>query len=209
MSYTFYSSHPFLDLFGSFLDPADEPRTFGGRCEGGPCGPGDRFRAGHRGRHHHHGSPRGGWRGHHHGAPWQHGHHHRPEQSPERSDVPETYVPPTDVYSTETAYKIYMSIPSAEKESVELTYDPNTRELAVSGILTRPTEFAGLDEEALKNVLIQSERKIGKFERKMKIPQEEGESIRFEEAVAKFENGVLELTLPKVEKEGPKTIVID
>jgi HSP20 family molecular chaperone IbpA len=43
----------------------------------------------------------------------------------------------------------------------------------------------------------------------LKIPQQEGERIRFEEAAAKFENGVLELTLPKVEKEGAKRIVID
>jgi HSP20 family molecular chaperone IbpA len=82
--------------------------------------------------------------------------------------------------------------------------------LAVSGSLVRAVEFADLDEEALKNVLVVGERKAGKFERKVKIAAADtGVRIRFEEAVAKFDNGVLELSLPKVEKEGPKTIVID
>jgi HSP20 family protein len=205
MSYTFYSNHPIFDLFGSFVEPTDEPRTFGGRCEGGPCGPGERGRGRgpHRGGFRHHG-PHGGF------FP---GHHHRPhDRSGEREDTPaepDVYNPPADVYSTDTEYKVYISLPSADKETIELTYDPNTRELAVSGTLVRPADFANLDEEALKNVLIQSERKVGKFERKLKIPRDDTERIRFEEAVAKFDNGVLELSLPKVEKEGPKTIVID
>jgi HSP20 family molecular chaperone IbpA len=184
MSYAFYANHPIIDLFGSLIDGADdEPRSYGARCEGGPCGPNARF-----GRHHHRGHHRGG------------------QRCPEKSDA---FVPAADIYSTDATYKVYLSLPSADKESIELTYDPNTRELAVSGTLVRPSEFAGLDEEALKTVLIQGERKTGKFERKLKIPKDEGERILFEEAVAKFDNGVLELTLPKVEKEGPKTIVID
>ena len=205
MSYGFYANHPIIDLFGSFFDPADEPRAFGGRCEGGPCGPQGRFRG--RGGHH------GPHRGSHNRGPWHQGphHHHHQDRSSddEQPTEPEVYTPPTDVYSTETAYKIYISLPSAEKETIELTYDPNTRELAVSGTLVRPADFANLDEEALKSVLVQSERSVGKFERKLKVPSDDTERIRFEEAVAKFENGVLELTLPKVEKEGPKTIVID
>jgi len=206
MSYQYYARHPIIDLFGAFVADNEQPEkeTSGGRCEGGPCGPNAHFREdgpfGGRGRgrfgHHH----RGGW-GH-------HGHrHHVPGHNDETPDV---YRPKVDVYSAETEYKVYISLPSADKETIELTYDPNTRELAVSGTLVRPTEFAELDEEALKNVLVVGERKAGKFERKLKIPAEDtGARIRFEEAVAKFDNGVLELSLPKVEKEGPKTIVID
>jgi HSP20 family protein len=126
-----------------------------------------------------------------------------------RSENSDAFVPAVDIYSTEGEYKVYISLPSADKETIELTYDPSTRELAVSGTLVRPAAFAELDEEALKDVLVQAERKSGKFERKVKIPRDEGERIRFDEASAKFDNGVLELTLPKVEKEGAKKIVID
>jgi len=74
----------------------------------------------------------------------------------------------------------------------------------------RPAEFEDLDDEALKTILVVLRQQEGKFERKLKIPAENsGARIRFEEAVAKFDNGVLELSLPKVEKEEPKTIVID
>ena len=182
MAYNFYARHPVVELFGSFFD--DDVNNRSARCEGGPCGPNSRWR------HHH--------RGH-------HPHHPRSEES-----KPEVIRPAADIYSTETEYKVYISLPSADKETIELTYGPETRELVVSGKLLRPAEFANLDDEALKNVLVQGERRVGAFERKLKIPNEEsGERIRFQEAVAKFENGVLELSLPKVEKEGPKTIVID
>lgn len=160
---------------------ADErPQPHRVYCEGAACGPNRRFRGHHQ--------------------------HRRHDSTDNQSDV---HRPAADVYSTETEYKVFISLPSADKETIELTYDPNSRELAVSGTLTRPAEFAGLDDEALKKVLVQAERRAGRFERKLKVPQDENERIRFDEAAAKFDNGVLELTLPKVEKEGPKTIVIE
>ena len=123
---------------------------------------------------------------------------------------PDVIKPQVDIYSTETEYKVFVALPSADKESIALTYDPNTRDLVYSGTILRPAEFGDLDEETLKKVLHKGERKYGKFEGKEKIPaHDNGERIRFEEATAKFENGVLELTLPKVEKEEPKPIVID
>jgi len=189
MSFRVYGTHPLIDAFGSLFDPA-ETQSFGERCEGGPCG--SQWGRG-RGRFHHRGGP--------------HGRQHHGDRGEQNNDS--SYVPAADIYSTETDYKVYISLSSAEKETIELTYDPNTRELAVSGTLARPAEFASLDEEALQKVLLQSERKVGRFERKLKIPSDESERIQFEEAVAKFDNGVLELTLPKVEKEGAKRIVID
>lgn len=190
MAYTFYAQHPLVELFNSFVDGADEPQSKP-QCGPGQCGPrewGPHHQRGPHGPHHFGGR-----------------HHHR-GRSASQSDK---FVPAADIYSTPTEYKVYFSLPSVDKETIELTYDPNTRELAVAGTLVRPADFASLEEEELKKVLIQGERKVGKFERKLKIPKDEGERIKFEEAVAKFDNGVLELTLPKVEKEGPKTIVIE
>jgi HSP20 family protein len=180
MAHTFYANHPLVELFNSFVDAADQPQS-------NPCGP-QQYAPHHRGQH------------------YYGGRHHGRQRSATQSDK---FVPAADIYSTPAEYKVYFSLPSVDKETIELTYDPNTRELAVGGTLVRPAEFAAVEEEELKKVLIQSERKVGKFERKLKIPKDEGERIRFEEAVAKFDNGVLELTLPKVEKEGPKTIVIE
>lgn len=190
MPYRFYKP-AVLDFIQSFVDQVEEPQlraAYGMKCEGSPCGPN-----GCRGRN----------RGHrYHGG--QHWHH---QQQPGSNS---TVKPQVDIYSTETNYKVFVALPSADKESIELTYDPNTRDLTFSGNLLRPAEFADLDEEGLKKVLQKGERQYGRFEGKEKIPTNgDGDRIRFEEAAAKFENGVLELTLPKVEKEEPKPIVID
>jgi HSP20 family molecular chaperone IbpA len=212
MTYRFYadaSAYPnFFEFINSFVDNATASEGEGRRdCEGGPCGPrgrGGRWGAGpHRGGFQH-GRPS------HHGA-WPHHQGRHGERSPTGdADEPQTIRPQVDIYSTETDYKVYIAIPSADKESISITYDPNNRDLAYSGTTLRPAEFADLDDEALKKVLLKADRKFGQFEGKEKIPaSEDGEKIRFEEATAKFENGVLELTLPKIEKEGPKPIVID
>jgi HSP20 family molecular chaperone IbpA len=187
MSY-YYTNYPVFDFLQSFVDEVDQSQTSRrAECEGGPCGA-----RGRGGRH---------WQ--HHRRHWQHG----GQRQEENSDV---IKPQVDIYSTQTDYKVFIALPSADKESIALTYDPNTRDLTYSGTALRPAEFGDLDEEDLKKVLLKGERKYGKFEGKEKIPvNDDGERIRFEEATAKFENGVLELTLPKVEKEGPKPIVID
>ena len=198
MAYTFYadaSAYPNLfEFINSFVDAATSEGPTA-HCEGGPCGPRGRGRWGHH---------RGGF---HHGRP-SHCHHRHGESSTEPQ--PSVIHPKVDIYSTDAAYKIYIALPSADKESISITYDPNTRDLIYSGTTLRPADFADLDDEELKKVLLKGERKYGKFEGKEKIPaNEDGEKIRFEEATAKFENGVLELNLPKIEKEGPKPIVID
>jgi HSP20 family protein len=217
MAYRFYadaSSYPnFFEFINSVVDNATASDGEGRRdCEGGPCGPRGRGRSGgpHRGGFHH-GRPghHGAWNGH--PGAWPHHQGRHGERSPGAdANEPQTIRPQVDIYSTETDYKVYIALPSADKESISITYDPNTRDLDYSGTTLRPAEFVDLDDEALNKVLLKGDRKFGKFEGKEKIPAtEDGEKIRFEEATAKFENGVLELTLPKIEKEGPKPIVID
>jgi HSP20 family molecular chaperone IbpA len=187
MSY-YYTNYPIFNLLQSFVNEVDQPQTsHNAECEGAPYGA-----RGRGGRH---------WQ--HHRRHLQHG----GQRQEEKSDVVK---PQVDIYSTQTEYKVFIALPSADKESIALTYDPNTRDLIYSGTVLRPAGFGDLDEEALKKVLLKGNRKYGKFEGKEKIPaNDDGERIRFEEATAKFENGVLELTLPKVEKEEPKPIIID
>ncbi len=52
---------------------------------------------------------------------------------------------------------------------------------------------------------IRNERVFGEFSRSFVLP----ENIDFEKIAAKFENGVLELAIPKKEPEKPKEINID
>jgi HSP20 family protein len=106
-------------------------------------------------------------------------------------------VPPVDVFATETEYVLHIALPGAKKEDVGVNFDADKGELNVAGVVYRPG-----DEEFLKS-LTQSERRVGVFERTIKIQPtgEEKEEVDGDAIVAKMEDGVLIVTIPKVEKE--------
>jgi HSP20 family protein len=113
------------------------------------------------------------------------------------TDAENSFVPPVDVFATETEYVLHIALPGAKKEDVGVNFDADKGELNVAGVVYRPG-----DEEFLKS-LTQSERRVGVFERTIKIPPtgEEKEEVDGDAIVAKMEDGVLIVTIPKVEKE--------
>ena len=66
------------------------------------------------------------------------------------------------------------------------------------------------DEEFLKT-LTTSERKVGMFERTVKLPpaEEEKEEVDGDNITAKLEDGVLVVTVPKVEKDWTEVKRVD
>jgi HSP20 family protein len=113
------------------------------------------------------------------------------------TDSEESFVPPIDVFSTEKDYVLHVALPGAKKEDVGVNFDAEKGELNVAGVVYRQG-----DEEFLKS-LTQSERRIGVFERTIKIPPtgQEKEEVDGDAISAKLEDGVLIVTVPKVEKE--------
>lgn len=113
------------------------------------------------------------------------------------ADSENTFVPPIDLFVTETEYVLHIALPGARKEDVGVNFDADTSELNVAGVVYRQG-----DEEFLKT-LTQSERKVGVFERTIKIPPtgQEKEEVDGDAISAKMEDGVLIVTIPKVEKE--------
>jgi len=109
----------------------------------------------------------------------------------------ETFVPPVDIFSTETSYILHISLPGAKKEDVGVNWDAEKGVLNVAGVVYRQG-----DEEFLKT-LSKSERKVGMFERIVKLPpgNEEKEEVDGDAITAKLEDGILIVTVPKVEKE--------
>jgi HSP20 family protein len=115
------------------------------------------------------------------------------------------FVPPVDIFATPSAYILHIALPGAKKEDVGVNWDAEKSELNVAGVVYRPG-----DEEFIKN-LKRGERRVGVFERNVKLPLaggaigEEGEKEREEidgdNITAKLEDGVLVVTVPKVEKE--------
>lgn len=160
-----------------------------GRCGGGY------------GRGGHCGGRRGGWRGHHQQGPWGMNPFFQFLQSQlnvnDNNDVDaEQFSPPVDVFETPTAYHIHVSLPGAKKEDVGLNYDENRSELTVAGVIYRPG-----DEEFIKT-LAMGERKVGVFERKVRLGNERHPAdVETGSISAKLEDGVLRIELPRVEKD--------
>jgi len=128
-----------------------------------------------------------------------------PQNSGETDNDSETFVPPVDIFSTETSYILHISLPGAKKEDVGVNWDAEKGVLNVAGVVYRQG-----DEEFLKT-LSKSERKVGMFERIVKLPPgtEEKEEVDGDAITAKLEDGILIVTVPKVEKEWTEVKKVD
>ncbi len=110
-----------------------------------------------------------------------------------REETPQYLRLPVDVYATENDIVIVAPVPGADPEDVEITLEGDT--LTIKGEIKPPLENV--------NYLMQ-ERAYGPFMRTLllNIP------VDTEKAEAKFENGLLTLTLPKAEEIKPKVIKV-
>ena len=124
---------------------------------------------------------------------------------PEDADSENTFVPPIDIFSTEKDYVLHVALPGAKKEDVGVNWDAEKSVLNLAGVVYRQG-----GEEFLKS-LSKSERKVGVFERTVKLPpgNEEKEEVDGDAITAKLEDGVLVVTVPKVEKEWTEVKRVD
>ena len=104
-----------------------------------------------------------------------------------------TYRLPVDAISTDDDIVLQVSLPGVTVEDVAITYEGDT--------LTIKGETAPRDEDA--NYLF-AERFSGTFSRTLQL----NVPIEGDEIDATFENGVLTITLPKVEAIKPRTIEV-
>ena len=107
----------------------------------------------------------------------------------------------TDVRETEKTYELDIDLPGFKKDEIQIELK--------DGYLTVSAE-KGLDkdEEDKKGKYIRKERYAGALSRTFYL----GEEIQEEEIKAKFENGILSVSIPKEEEkkvEGPKHISIE
>ena len=92
-----------------------------------------------------------------------------------------------DVSETSDSYKMCFDMPGVKKEDISINVQGN--QLTVSG--ERRT-----DEEVKEAHGLRHERSYGKFERSFTMP----DGVNLDKVYAAYENGVLNLTIPKVEK---------
>ena len=96
-----------------------------------------------------------------------------------------------DVKENETAYTVHAEVPGVAKEDIQVAIDGN--------VVSLRAEVTQKDEQTRDDKLLRSERFYGAVERSFQLPQE----IDSGQAKARYDNGVLTLTLPK--KQGGQT----
>ena len=107
----------------------------------------------------------------------------------------------TDIRETDGSYELDVDLPGFKKDEIQIELK--------DGYLTVSAEKGrDKDEEDKKGKYIRKERYAGALSRTFYL----GEEIREEEIKAKFENGILSVSIPKEEEkkvEGPKHISIE
>ena len=104
--------------------------------------------------------------------------------------------PAIDVVEKEKAYVIKAEMPGVKKDDIEVTVH--------DGVLTLSAEVNEESEEKEDGRVIRRERRTGKFVRTMRLGAEVDES----KVAAKYNDGVLEVTIPKTEETQPKKVAI-
>lgn len=108
----------------------------------------------------------------------------------------EDFKPEADVFDTESAFVIHISLPGAKKEDVGVNWDAEKSEVSIAGVIYRPG-----DEEFLKTLAL-DERKIGAFERKVRLGSRANPAqIDADAITAKLEDGILRVEVPKQDRD--------
>jgi len=100
-----------------------------------------------------------------------------------------------DVYDTDDAVMVEANLPGVKAEDIDIQIRGD--------VLTIKAE-SKREKEVSEDKYTYKERAYGVIERSVRLPVD----VDVDAAEAKLENGILKLTLPKVEKEGAKKIKI-
>lgn len=103
---------------------------------------------------------------------------------------------PTDVFHAEDRLVIRMDLPGVSPDDVEVTVQENV--LVING-----TRRFGWDADKVR--FVRRGSFYGDFTQRVSI----GKGLELDEVNARFDNGVLELTIPYAEEIQPKRISID
>lgn len=100
-----------------------------------------------------------------------------------------TFSPNMDVEENDGSYVIRMDIPGADKSNISVNF--NDRKLEVSGKIDETVEEQGRNH-------LRKERRAGEFKRVLTLPG----PVKADEMKARYEDGVLTITVAKDEEQG-------
>ncbi|KAK9367702.1 HSP20-like chaperone [Lipomyces kononenkoae] len=122
-----------------------------------------------------------------------------------QQDEPAPFAPLVDIYDLKSAYVIQASLPGAAASAVTVDYDAKVATVVIKGEIKR-SSVAGVHGEPATKALKVGERQIGKFERRVKLP--DSVKIQLDSMTAKYSNGVLEIKVPKAPELQRRSIVV-
>jgi len=106
-----------------------------------------------------------------------------------------TFAPPADVVETQAAIEVTVDLPGHDPKSVDVKLE--------NGVLTIQSERKQ-ERRGEQDGVLRAERSFGQFVRSFELP----DTVDAEKVAAKFEHGVLTVTLPKREETKPRTISV-
>ena len=127
----------------------------------------------------------------------------------------EYFTPPVDIFETaNSSWVVHVAVPGAKKEDMGIHWQAERGVLAISGVVYRP------GDEALQRGLVSSERKTGLFKREVRLPPPSSSpssssaptgkaEVDAKAISARLEDGVLSITVPRVEKEWTDVLKVD
>ena len=108
-----------------------------------------------------------------------------------------SFMPRVDITEDESNILVHAELPGLDKNNVKVSVNEE-RVLTIKGEKT-------VDEQLKDRTMIRTERVFGQFTRTFVLP----DNIDIESIKANFENGVLVLSLKKIEPPKPKSIDIE
>jgi HSP20 family protein len=106
------------------------------------------------------------------------------------------WAPAIDLYDSKDNIVVKIDLPGMKKEDIDITIQENV--LSIKGEKKRLTNIP-------EDGYVRTERSFGSFYRSVTLPA----SVDRDKVQAVFNNGVLDLTLPKKEEAKPKQIKVD
>ena len=101
-----------------------------------------------------------------------------------------------DVREDKNAYRVHADVPGTRKEDIQVTVDGN--------VVTIRAEAKRASEQKEGEKVLRTERFVGTVSRSFQLPYE----IDLASAEAKYQDGVLDLTLPKRTASAAKQLTI-
>ena len=107
----------------------------------------------------------------------------------------ESWLPAVDVFDTKDAVVLKAELAGMRPDDIQIEVEDN--------VLTIKGERR-FEEKVEQDRYYRVERRFGSFQRSLALPQ----GVRAEDIQASYEDGILEVRVPKVEEEKPKKITV-